>query len=283
MDNTILDFVENFMEKNKDYLENIDYSLKSEIKNFSKYSLTKPVSYALESGKRIRPLILLISCDALGGSKSNAYPCAVAVELLHTESIIHDDIIDQDVHRRGKDAFHVKYGYNTSILTADFVFGLILSISSNYNDKFISKCISDAALKMCEGEWSELKIDPEIYQMNWNEYISIVSNKTATLFETAAKLGAYLAKGNTKEIEALSNFGLNLGIAYQIQDDILDIKDKHKIVTALSIDGQDVISHLSSMSQNYAELAKNELSILEDSKYKDLLVELTEFTIIRPY
>ena len=136
---------------------------------------------------------------------------------------------------------------------------------------------------MCEGEWSELKIDPEIYQMNWNEYISIVSNKTATLFETSAKLGAYLAKGNNKEIEALSNFGLNLGIAYQIQDDILDIKDKHKIVTALSIDGQDVISHLSSMSQNYAELAKNELSILEDSKYKDLLVELTEFTIVRPY
>ena len=283
MDNTSLDFVENFMEKNKDYLENIEYSLKSEIKNFSKYSLTKPVSYALASGKRIRPLILLIACDALGGAKSNAYPCAVAVELLHTESIIHDDIIDQDNHRRGKDAFHVKYGYNTSILTADFVFGLILSISSKYTDKSISKCISEAALKMCEGEWAELKIDPEIYKMNWNEYISIISNKTATLFEASAKLGAYLAKGTSKEIEALSNFGLNLGIAYQIQDDILDIKDKHKIVTALSIDGQDVISHLSSMSQNYADLAKNELNILKDSKYKELLVELTEFTIIRPY
>ena len=283
MDATRLDFVENFMEKNKDYLENIEYSLKSDIKNFSKYSLTKPVSYALASGKRIRPLILLIACDALGGAKLNAYPCAGAVELLHTESIIHDDIIDQDNHRRGKDAFHVKYGYNTSILTADFVFGLILSISSKYDDRSISKCISEAALKMCEGEWAELKIDPEIYKMNWNEYISIISNKTATLFEASAKLGAYLAKGTSKEIDALSNFGLNLGIAYQIQDDILDIKDKHKIVTALSIDGQDVISHLSSMSQNYADLAKNELNILKDSKYKELLVELTEFTIIRPY
>ena len=138
--------------------------------------------------------------------------------MLHTESIIHDDIIDEQIKRRERDSFHKRYGNNTSILTADFVFGIILEIASRYNDPRIAKELSLAAIRMCEGEQIELGVN--LRKVSWVEYLTIISEKTAALFQTSAKLGAIIGGGNEEEIDNLAGFGLNLGIAYQIHDDI---------------------------------------------------------------
>ncbi len=147
---------------------------------------------------------------------------AVAVELLHAESIIHDDIIDQEASRRGRAAFHVRYGYSTSLLTADFVFAMILAIAARYPDRRVATTISNAAMNMCEGEYAELTIDPEVYKLDWEEYLEVISKKTAALFETAVRLGGLVGGASPEKLEALTEYGRNLGIAYQIHDDILD-------------------------------------------------------------
>ena len=143
-----------------------------------------------------------------------------AIELLHTESVIHDDIIDKEDYRRGKPSFHVKYGYNSSILTADFVLGIILNIITKLNNAKISAELSKAATKMSEGEMMEIKLTKDLILKD-DDYIKVVENKTASLFEAASKIGSLLGEGTEEEISAMGNFGHLLGIAYQIHDDIM--------------------------------------------------------------
>jgi octaprenyl-diphosphate synthase len=271
------------MAKIKGYTDQIEVSLNEEMSHYSWSCYYDPIRYAMEGGKRVRPLILTLSAESVGDIE-NCSLAAVAVELLHTESIIHDDIIDQDVSRRDRLAFHVKYGYSASVLTADFVFGIILDIASRYNDSNIARELSSAALRMCEGEFRELKIDPSNYRIGWEEYVSIISQKTASLFQTAAKIGAIIGGGSKKEVNALSNYGLHLGIAYQIQDDVLDWGDDGKITKALESNrrSRDMISYLKEMSGSYAEKAKRDLTLIKDSHAKDYLFELAEFSVSRP-
>ena len=136
------------------YLAKIEDTLKRELDLYSWSEFHAPLHYACEGGKRIRPLILVLSCECIKSKKadSDAYLSASAIELLHTESIIHDDIIDDENQRRGKPSFHVKYGYNSSILTADFVLGVILNIASKLKDVRIVNELSNAATRMSEGE-----------------------------------------------------------------------------------------------------------------------------------
>ena len=131
----------------------------------------------------------------------------MAVELLHAESIIHDDIIDQEASRRGRAAFHVRYGYSTSLLTADFVFAMILAIAARYPDRRVATTISNAAMNMCEGEYAELTIDPEVYKLDWDEYLEVISKKTAALFETAVRLGGLVGGASPEKLEALTEYG----------------------------------------------------------------------------
>ncbi len=115
------------------HLAKNDDALKRVVDLYSWSEFHAPLRYACEGGKRIRPLILVLSAECMKSKRvePDAHLAATAIELLHTESIIHDDIIDEEKQRRGKPSFHVKYGYNSSILTADFVLGVILNISSN--------------------------------------------------------------------------------------------------------------------------------------------------------
>ena len=149
-----------------------------------------PLRYALEGGSASGRSALLLAAEAVGNTDDDkVLDAAVAVELLHAESIIHDDIIDQEASRRGRAAFHVRYGYSTSLLTADFVFAMILAIAARYPDRRVATTISNAAMNMCEGEYAELTIDPEVYKLDWDEYLEVISKKTASLFETAVRLG----------------------------------------------------------------------------------------------
>ncbi|NIQ06856.1 MAG: polyprenyl synthetase family protein, partial [Candidatus Korarchaeota archaeon] len=156
----------------------------------------------------------------------NPFPAAVAVELAHMESLIHDDIIDRDHLRRGQLAFHDSYGYEMALLSADFLLSMILEITSRSADPRIAETLAQETCRMCEGELEEIRVCKSGHEIGMDEYIGIISKKTASLFEASAKIGAIIGGAQEHEIEALSSYGKHLGIAYQIRDDITDLKKK---------------------------------------------------------
>lgn len=272
-------------ERGRYYTERIEEELHKELNRYRNSRFYEPLTYALEGGKRVRPLILLNAADAVGGPREDPYPAVVAVELLHTESIIHDDIIDQTLLRRERKAFHVKYGYSVSLLTADFVFGMILDIASRYHDSRIGVELSQAALKMCEGEMRELLVDPLNDRLGWDEYVEILALKTASLFQASARLGGLLGHASTRELEALAAYGLNLGIAYQIHDDILDWGEPGKVTQALDLgkSQEETLQHLKEHARAYATRATRELEALKESPARDFLKHLANFTVERTF
>ena len=262
------------------YAKMVDEALNEEMQKYLGSDFYEPLIYALEGGKRIRPIILLLSNKAAGGCEADALKEAVAVELLHTESIIHDDIIDDETIRRGKPVFYVAYGFNTSLLTADFVFGIILSIVSR-SKKNVAEDLASAALQMCEGEIMEMKVEADNSEVPLDKYLLIVRKKTASLFEAAAKIGAKLASADEKVIEALARYGLNIGIAYQIQDDILDWNNGSKIARRVTVKGGDVKKMLAEIASRYAKEAKMNLQDLPDCEAKQILYDIAEFAVNR--
>jgi octaprenyl-diphosphate synthase len=207
---------------------------------------------------------------------------ASAIELLHTESVIHDDIIDQENLRRGKPSFHVKYGYNSSILTADFVLGIILNIGSKVNDPTVSSELSKAAIKMSEGEMMEIQMgkNPDI---NIRDYIQVLENKTASLFEASSKIGAILGGGTDEEIHSMAAFGHLLGIAYQIHDDLVDWNNEDRLFNALirkNNTSSEIVTEMEDLYLNYSTRAKDELGKLDDSLPKSYLERLSDMSIV---
>jgi len=269
----------------KSYAEKADSALAEELELYKHSRFHDPLVYATEGGKRIRPVLLMLSAEALGCKDDSVLGACVAVELLHTESIIHDDIIDEEQARRAKMAFHLKYGQSASLLTADFVFAMILAIAARYRDRRVSQEISGAALLMAEGEYSELTIDPRVYNLTWDEYLEIIAEKTATLFETTAKLGALIAGGGEKEVAALAEYGRSLGIAYQLRDDLLDWRSQDKIALGLlkTHSESEVVGKMTALSQTYAEEAKRQLMLLPRSNATAFLEDLADFTIQRVF
>ncbi len=265
------------------YAERVDRALAKELKLYSHSRFHEPLSYAVENGKRIRPVLLMLSAEALGCADSSVLGAAVAVELLHTESIIHDDVIDEETSRRSKAPFHVRYGYSASLLSADFVFALILAIATRYDDRRIAEEVSNAALRMAEGEYSELTIDPKAYKLNWDEYLRIIADKTAALFETSARLGALIAGGDDKEVAALASYGKCIGMAYQLKDDLLDWRSKDKIALSLlnTQSESEVVGRMTALAEAHAEEAKMHLMALPRSDAVALLQDLADLTIQR--
>jgi octaprenyl-diphosphate synthase len=269
----------------KSYAVKVDAALARELKLYTHSRFHDPLVYATEGGKRVRPVILMLSAEALGCKDDSVLGAAVAVELLHTESIIHDDVIDEEKVRRSKMPFHVKYGYSASLLSADFVFAMILAIAARYDDRRIAEEVSNAALQMSEGEYSELTIDPQIYKLSWDEYLRIVTEKTASLFETSAKLGALIAGGDEKEVEALADYGRCMGIAYQLKDDLLDWRSRDKVTLGLlkTLSESEVVGKMTAQAESYAEEAKRRLMHLPRNEASLLLEDLSDFSIMRDY
>ena len=278
-------FLEQITVKTKAYVERINDAVSRELQRYSSTRFYDPLVYALAGGKRIRPLIVLLSAESIGNTDEGVLDAAVAVELLHAESIIHDDIIDQEDSRRGKVPFHIKYGYSASLLTADFVFSMILAIAARYQDRRVLTTLSNAALNMCQGEYAEVTIDPAVYKLGWDEYKEIVVEKTASLFQAAGRLGALVGGGANEQVDSLSNFGKYVGMAYQIHDDMLDWGRRDKITTGLrNVEDDDVVmSQLKKLSEMYTAKAKLHLASLHQSSARSLLEELTDFSVQRKY
>jgi octaprenyl-diphosphate synthase len=268
------------------YLAKIEGALKREVDLYSWSEFHAPLRYACEGGKRIRPLILVLSAECIKSKKvePDAYLAASAIELLHTESIIHDDIIDEENQRRGKPSFHVKYGYNSSILTADFVLGVILNISSKLKDPRIINELSNAATKMTEGEMMEIKLGKEM-DITEDDYIKVLEFKTASLFEASAKIGAITGGGDEDQIHTMTSFGNLLGIAYQIHDDLIDWNNENRLFNMLVMKNgtsKDFVDQMDKLYHSYASKAKNELrKISTQSEAKRHLEHLTDLTSVQ--
>ena len=268
------------LETYKEYIEKIDNALNDELELYLESEFTEPLKYAVDGGKRIRPIILLLAAECVGKVDENTLSAACAIEFLHTESVIHDDIIDNETKRRQKDPFHIKFGYNTSVLTGDFVLGLILNISSRLDNPRITKDLATAAMLMSEGEAIEGLLE-ESEDVTFDDYVKVIEYKTATAFEMAAKLGAIIGKGAEEEIQSLAEYGKNIGIAYQIRDDLHDWKNEDKLFNLLikkSSDPRDIFDKMEELLKKYSDRAIFSIRKIKDSQAKDNLENLVRFT-----
>ncbi|HSA73602.1 MAG TPA: polyprenyl synthetase family protein [Nitrososphaeraceae archaeon] len=278
------------LEQFSSYLSKIDEYLARELDLYSWSEFYTPLRYASEGGKRIRPLILVLSAQTILANKQlntditeDMFLASCAIELLHTESVIHDDIIDKEDYRRGKPSFYIKYGYNSSILTADFVLGIILSICTKINNAKVSAELSTAATKMSEGEMMEIKLTKDPYLKD-DDYIKVVEHKTASLFEAASKIGSLLGGGTEEEICSMGNFGHLVGIAYQIHDDIMDWNNEDRLFNILVRNNKQSAEFIDRMEQlyiSYSSKAKNELKKINDSVSRKHLEHLTDLTFLQ--
>jgi len=268
------------LEKYSAYIKKINAVLDSELELYAESEFKEPLKYALNGGKRIRPIILLLASECVGEIDDNTFAAACAIEFLHTESVIHDDIIDNETLRRQKDPFHIKYGYNTSVLTGDFVLGLILNIASRINNPRVTKNLATTAMMMSEGEVIEGRLETS-EDVTFDDYLKVIEYKTATAFETASRLGAIISGGSEEEIESLADYGKNIGIAYQIRDDLLDWQNEDKLFNLLikkSLDPRNIFNDMEELFKKYSDRAIYSIRKIKDSQAKDNLENLVRFT-----
>jgi geranylgeranyl diphosphate synthase type II len=209
----------------------IEKRIHASVKDKEPESLYIPASYILESGgKRLRPLLVLLSAKAVGGSFKQAYNAAVAVELLHNFTLVHDDIMDNADKRRNRLTLHKKYDTSTAILVGDGLLSVAyeyLLKDCNGNTKAVLSAFTKGLLEVCNGQSIDKNFETA-ENVSISEYLDMIKKKTASLMETCCKIGALLGRGNNIQVKNLSNFGKNLGIAFQIQDDLLDITGDEK-------------------------------------------------------
>ena len=174
------------------------------------------------SGKRLRPALLLLTAKAFGNSTPEHIKLAAAVEMVHTATLIHDDILDSADQRRHSPTINYEFGNQVAILTGDFLFSHAFYLTSTLETTFAAREIGSATNKVCEGEIRQIGTK-EQFDITESEYIEIIDAKTAVLCSCAAKLGAHYAGIHSKGVEAAAQYGTQLGIAFQIVDDLLDI------------------------------------------------------------
>ncbi len=189
-------------------------------------NLYNPIAYILEiGGKRMRPVLTLMSAEIFGCSFQNALPAAMAVETFHNFSLVHDDIMDDAPLRRGKETVHEKWNLNTGILSGDAMLILAYRYFEQYEPvvfRDLARLFSKTALEVCEGQqWDvdfEMRDDVTIA-----EYLKMIEYKTAVLVGAAMQMGAIIAKTSEDNARLIYDFGRYLGIAFQLQDDYLDV------------------------------------------------------------
>ncbi len=198
-----------------------------ESNNFNKEprNLYQPVDYILQlGGKRLRPILTLMTADIFDVDYKLALPAAMAVEVFHNFSLVHDDIMDDAPLRRGKVTVHEKWNINTGILSGDAMLILAYQYFENYQPKTfrkLAKLFSKTALEVCEGQQYDVDFETR-NDVTIPEYLKMIEYKTAVLVAAAMKMGAIIAQTSKENSKLIYDFGLNLGLAFQLQDDYLD-------------------------------------------------------------
>ena len=188
-------------------------------------NLYKPISYILNlGGKRIRPILTLMGADIFGSTPEEALPAALAVEIFHNFSLVHDDIMDTAPLRRGKETVHTKWDTNTAILSGDAMLIQAYQGFEAYEPQMFCKLVtlfSKTALEVCEGQQYDVDFESR-NDVTEEEYLHMITSKTAVLVGAAFQMGAIIADRDKIEQKAIYDFGKLLGLAFQLQDDYLD-------------------------------------------------------------
>ena len=189
-------------------------------------NLYKPIVYILNlGGKRIRPTLALLACDLFGEKVERALDAALAIEMFHNFSLIHDDIMDAAPLRRGEITVHKKWNINTGILSGDALLVWAKQLLESYDGtqyKDLNTLFTKTALEVCEGQQYDFDFETT-FDVNVDQYLKMITLKTAVLVAASLKFGAIIASASQKDSEHIYNYGLNLGIAFQLQDDYLDV------------------------------------------------------------
>ena len=215
----------------KKYSESIDHEIEEALSTVNPKALRDSSVHLISAGgKKIRPSLAVLSCQAVGGKSEYALKTAAAIELIHTFSLIHDDIMDKDDMRRGEPSVHVLWGEPMAILAGDTLFSKAFEtvIRTKIDDtsyKRVNEALAvvvDSCIKICEGQACDMSFE-EKFDVKESEYMNMIYKKTAALIAAATKAGAIMGGGNPEQVEALSEYGRLIGLSFQIQDDYLDV------------------------------------------------------------
>ncbi|MGA9098162.1 MAG: polyprenyl synthetase family protein [Methanotrichaceae archaeon] len=193
----------------------INNELANLVKDLPRTDLGEVIDYVLSNpGKRVRPLILIFSSRAFGSSSEKAMNAALAIELVHAASLVHDDILDYGIERRGSPSTSERYGSDAALLAGDYLISKSIELMSPYS-QLVIRSFARACLDMAEGEMLDLSIN-----CSPDEYYHCISKKTASLFAASAKIGCIIGGAPEGDVARFERYGMHLGLAYQILDDL---------------------------------------------------------------
>jgi geranylgeranyl diphosphate synthase type II len=199
--------------------------LEANIKAKDPKNLYEPIAYILRlGGKRLRPVLTLMACEIFGTAYKKALDAALSVEMFHNFSLVHDDIMDDAPLRRGKTTVHEKWDISTGILSGDTLLIMAYKLLENYDDKVfrnLARLFGETAIEVCEGQQYDVDFETRD-DVTLPEYLKMIEYKTAVLLATSLKMGSIVAGASLEEQNNIYEFGRNLGIAFQLQDDYLD-------------------------------------------------------------
>lgn len=276
----------NSLDKKNDMVNIINDEILKYLKKYSGEEMYEPMEYSLKAGgKRFRPMIMLLMCEALSGCYKDAIPFAVGIECIHTYSLIHDDLpsMDNDDLRRGLPTCHIKFDEATAVLAGDgllnIAFEIMLdklknSFEKKYLDAIYCIAISSGTNGMIKGQALDIKAEGK--KISENELFDIYENKTGKIILASMKSGAIIGGANEEQLSIVEDIAYKLGIAFQIQDDILDIEgEQEKIGKPINSDLKNNKSTYVSMygiekaKNDYMELSSQVLQNLEKLGVKD--------------
>jgi len=209
----------------KELKQQFEQYLEQQIYNKEPANLYLPIRYTLENGgKRVRPLLVLLSAKSFGVNIETALPAASAIEIFHNFTLLHDDIMDAAPIRRGKPTVHRKWDENTAILSGDTMLVWAYKMLEAYDGtvyKQLNQLLNQTAIEVCEGQQMDMDFETR-QEVGIPEYIEMIRLKTAVLLGAALQFGGIIAQVNPSDIKNMADFGVQLGLAFQIQDDYLD-------------------------------------------------------------
>ena len=248
--------IEVYQKKFVDYLD--QFSTIKEPRN-----LYEPIQYILKlRGKRLRPVLTLMAAEIFDTDCENALSAALAIEVFHNFSLIHDDIMDDAPLRRGKETLHEKWDINTGILSGDAMLIMAYQLFENYEPNMfqsLAKLFSITAIKVCEGQQYDIDFETRD-NVTIAEYLKMIEYKTAVLVGAALQMGAIIANASKEDQNSIYEFGKNLGIAFQLQDDYLDAFGNPKIF------GKQIGGDIIENKKTYLYIKALEFSSVEDKQ-----------------
>lgn len=268
----------------------IDKKFENLLKGKTPDFLYQPCEYIVAGGgKRLRSFLVMLSAYAVGGKMDSVFNAALSVELLHNFTLVHDDIMDNSDKRRGRPTLHKKYDLSTAILAGDSLIALaykyLLKDCYGENIKRVIEIFTNGVIEVCEGQSYDKEFETNL-DVNIKDYLLMIRKKTAILLKTCCAIGAVLGGGSEEEIKALSLYGSNLGMAFQLQDDYLDIfgdeSEFGKSVGSDLIEGKKTYLFLTALAKangkdliKIKEILKNKgIQREQVSEYKSLYLKL---------